>query len=244
MKKLVSVELIKIQWLLIIVLISFDLLVNISLGISDLDMLTEYYEPVWSNYFMYVLNLHAMFLYPLFSGVIAALICSYEHKSGGWKQLFTLPYSRTKMYVAKFIVLISILALIQLFFFGTAVTAGGIVGVEGTISWSFVFQSALFGWISIFPLAAIQLWFSTKFKNFGIAFSINLIFVLPNIIFSGIHSMYGMWFPFILPFYAMMPQGTPFAPRVDEISLYLLIAISFFLFLFLGNRSFKKREFS
>ncbi|MFO1441852.1 ABC transporter permease [Bacillus sp. Bva_UNVM-123] len=243
MKKLISAEFIKVQWWLIIFLILLDLVVNVLLGISDFNMLTEYYEPTWSNFFMYTLNFHAMFFYPLFSGIIAALICSYEHRSGGWKQVLSLPYTRTSIYLSKYIMLLLILAFIHILFFVVTIASGYIVQVEGTIDWFFVLKSLLLGWISVFPLTAIQLWFSTTFKSFGIAFSLNIIFVLPNIIFSGIHSLIGMWNPFILPFYAMIPQGAPFSPRIENVSLSIFILLSSILFVVIGIKYFKKREF-
>lgn len=242
MRKLLAAEAVKVQWSLIVLFIAVDLLVNMSLGISDLEMLKEYYAPNWPHFLMVVFNFHSMFFFPLFSGVLAALLCLYEHRSGGWKQLFAMPYSRAQMYGAKFMILVFILAVIQLAFIGAAVTTGVIVGVEGSLNWSMLLNSALCGWIGILPLAALQLWFSSKWSSFGIAFSINVACVLPNIVVSGMHSLYGMWFPFIVPFYTMMPQGTPFAPRVDEFSLYIWIGISFIAAVLLGGYAFRRKE--
>ncbi|GIN10307.1 ABC transporter permease [Shouchella clausii] len=241
MKKLMVAEVAKTQWRLIVLLIAADLLVNMSLGVSDLDMLQEYYAPNWPHFLMVVYNFHSMFFFPLFSGILAALLCTYEHRSGGWKQLFVMPYSLTQIYAAKWIILGLILAIIQLAFIGTAIATGFITGVEGDLDWVMVFSSFLSGWISILPLAALQLWFSSRLSSFGIAFSINVACVLPNIVLSGLHSLYGMWFPFLLPFYAMMPQGTPFAPRVDEYSLYAWIGISLIAAFLLGNHFFRRK---
>ncbi|WP_010271670.1 ABC transporter permease [Paenibacillus senegalensis] len=241
MRKLIAAEAAKTQWILIAFLIAVDLLVNMSLGISDLDMLQEYYAANWPHFLMVVYNFHTMFFFPLFSGILAALLCSYEHRSGGWNQLLVMPYSRTRMYAAKYIMLAMILAVIQLTFIGAAVVTGFLTGVEGNMDLGMVIISAFSGWISILPLAALQLWFSSRLSSFGIAFSLNVACVLPNIVLSGLHSLYGMWFPFVLPFYAMMPQGTPFAPRVDELSLYVWIGISLAAAFLLGSRSFQKK---
>ena len=185
-----------------------------------------------------------MFFFPLFSAVLAALLCGYEHRSGGWKLLLAMPYSRSRVYAAKAVVLAVLLAVVQLAFVGAAAAAGILAGVEGSLNGRMALGSALRGWIAILPLAAIQLWFSSRWSSFGAAFSINAACILPNIVVSGLHSLIGMWFPFVLPFYAMMPQGTPFAPRVDGLSLYAWIAICCAGSLWLGGRAFRVKEFN
>ncbi|GIQ70398.1 lantibiotic ABC transporter permease [Xylanibacillus composti] len=241
MRKLIAAEAVKIQWGLVALLIAVDLLVNMTLGVSDLEMLQEYYSPNWPHFLMVVFHFHSMFFYPLFTGILAALLCFYEHRSGGWKLWFVMPYSWTQMYAAKLTILAIILAVIQLAFIGATIVTGFISGVEGNLNWGMVLNSTISGWISILPLAALQLWFSSRLSSFGIAFSINVACVLPNIVVSGLHSVYGMWFPFILPFYAMMPQGTPFAPRVDELSLYGWIGLSFVAACIWGSYVYRKK---
>ncbi|CAH0122394.1 MULTISPECIES: ABC transporter permease [unclassified Paenibacillus] len=242
MRRLLTAEFVKIQWWLMIALIFISLLADVLLATSNWGMLSAVYEPNWPHYLMYIINLHTMFFLPLFSGTAAGLICLYEHRSGGWKQLLATPYSRSRIYLAKFAVLLCMLAIMQLFFIAAEVGSGMIAGVEGQIDWLFVLSSAVLGWIGMFPLAAIQLWFSTKYKNFGIAFSINVACVLLNVIFSGLHSLLGMWFPFILPFYTMMPQDTPFSPRVHEWSLYAMIGIGFVFYFFMGQYMFRQKS--
>lgn len=242
MRKLLTAEFIKIQWRLMAVLILISLLADISLAISNWGMLSAFHEPNWPNYLMYIINLHTVFFFPLLSGTIAGLISLYEHRSGGWTQLLATPYSRSSIYSAKYAVLLCTLAIIQLLFIGAEVGSGMIAGVEGRIDWLFVVNSAVLGWVGILPLAAIQLWFAIRFKNFGIGFSINVACSLLNIVFSGLPSTFGMWFPFILPFYTMMPQGTPFSPRVHEWSLYAMVGISFVFYFFLGKYMFRKKS--
>lgn len=242
MNKLLTAEFMKIQWRLIAVLILIALIADVSLTSSNWGMLSAVYEPSWPNYLMYIINLHTAFFFPLLSGTIAGLICMYEHRSGGWKQLFATPYSRSSIFSAKYAVLLCMLAIIQVLFIAAEIGSGMIAGVEGSVDWLYVVSSAVLGWIGIFPLSAIQLWFSTRFKNFGIAFSINVVCVLLNIVFSGLPSTLGMWFPFVLPFYTMMPQGTPFSPRVQEWSLYAMVGISFVFYFLLGRSMFRRKS--
>lgn len=41
---------------------------------------------------------YAVLFLPLMTGVLATLICRYEHQAGGWKQLFALPTTRGSVY--------------------------------------------------------------------------------------------------------------------------------------------------
>lgn len=190
----------------------------------------------------FVFNLHSMFFFPLFSAVLAALLCGYEHRSGGCcsRCLIHAPgYTPPRP-----LYWLCCWLWFQLAFVGAAAAAGILAGVEGSLNGRMALGSALRGWIAILPLAAIQLWFSSRWSSFGAAFGINAACILPNIVVSGLHSLIGMWFPFVLPFYAMMPQGTPFAPRVDGLSLYAWIAICCAGSLWLGGRAFRVKEFN
>ena len=66
--------------------------------------------------------------------------------------------------------------------------------------------------------------------------------IIPNLLLTGMHSNLGSWFPSTIPFYTMMPQGTQFSPRVDLMSLYIIVAITSTIYILSGSISFRKRE--
>ncbi|KZS43283.1 lantibiotic ABC transporter permease [Paenibacillus glucanolyticus] len=242
MKRLLTAEFIKMQWLIVGVLITADVWVGSSLGIMQLDSLKEFFVPNWSTLYMYMVYFHAMFFYPLYCGILASLICLYEHRHGGWKLLLALPLSRNQVYYSKFILLIGILAVIQLVFLISYLVTGTIVAVPGDIVWSSIGYSIIGGWVAMMPLAALQLWLSTKIKSFGAAQVFNICCVVPNIVVTGLHSSFGAWFPFSPPYYIMMPQTASYAPGVETYSLITIIVITFVLYFTFGKLSFVRRD--
>ncbi|MFB6366675.1 ABC transporter permease [Paenibacillus elgii] len=242
MKRILLAESIKMQWSIVCVLIIADVWINSVLGIMSLNDLQEFFKPDWSTLYMHAVNFHSMFFYPLYCGILASLICLYEHRDGGWKFLLTLPLSRKNLYFAKFLLLIGILALIQFIFLLGYLISGIVAGVPGTIAWPSVLYSVFGGWIGILPLAALQMWISTKIKSFGVAQILNVCCVVPNIVVTGLHSTIGAWFPFSPAYYIMMPQTATFAPRVEPYSLFTIVLVTFLVYLLLGKRSFVRRD--
>lgn len=242
MKRLLLAESIKMQWTVVIILILADTCINSAYGVMLLHDLEEFFMPSWSTLYMHAVNFHSMFFYPLYCGILASLICLYEHRNGGWKLLLTMPLSRRNIYWAKLLLLIGILAVVQLTFLLGYLVSGMITKVPGSIDWMTLGYSIIGGWIGILPLAALQIWLSTKIKSFGTAQIVNFCCVVPNIVFTGFPSQIGAWLPFSPPYYIMMPQTASYAPRVEPYSLFAIVLITFVAYLMLGKRSFVRRD--
>lgn len=242
MKRILWAESMKMQWSVVFVLIVADVWINSALGLMQMNDLRHFFQPNWSTLYMYAVNFHSMFFYPLYCGILASLICLYEHRNGAWKILLTLPISRRSFYMAKFLLLIGILALVQVVFLLGYLISGTIAKVEGTIDWPTLLYSIIGGWIGILPLAALQIWLSVKIKSFAAAQMFNVCCVVPNIVITGFHSAIGAWFPFSPPYYIMMPQTATFAPAVEPYSLFTIVLFTFIAYLLLGRRSFVRRD--
>lgn len=83
MNMLLRAETMKTQWRVVILLILLDTLINALMGMEQLDSLKEFFPPSWMSLYIHSVNLHAMFFYPLYCGIIASLLCMYEHRDGG-----------------------------------------------------------------------------------------------------------------------------------------------------------------
>jgi|SRR5699024_8502211 len=60
----------------------------------------------WYILFLFMNLPYALLFLPLITGVIAGIICRYEHQAGGWKQLVALPVKRWYIYVTKFLTIV------------------------------------------------------------------------------------------------------------------------------------------
>lgn len=85
----------------------------------------------------------------------------------------------------------------------------------------------LSGWVAVLPLAAVQLWVSSRWKSFGAALALNVCFTLPAI-FAAQSAEFGPWYPWAQPMLAMTPIVTrtleDTALNVAPATLWVVIA--------------------
>ncbi|MGG3308613.1 ABC transporter permease [Paenibacillus lautus] len=242
MRMLLRAEGMKLQWRIIFLLIVLDTLINSAMGAMQLQSLRDFFPPSWSTLYIHSVNLHSMFFYPLYSGIVASLLCLYEHKDGGWKITMSLPVPRYKVFYAKYIWLVGILALVQIVFLLGYLGTGYLVKAPERIPWESLLYSVIGGWIGVLPLAALQLMVSIRVRNFGASLAMSIGYVVPNIVLTGFHSAIGAWLPFTIPYYVMMPQAALYAPRVEPYSLWFIVLFTGMVYLLMGQRFVEKRD--
>ncbi|GAA0409988.1 ABC transporter permease [Paenibacillus motobuensis] len=242
MKMLLHAEAMKTQWIIVILLVLLDTLINGAMGVEQMGSLQEFFTPSWTTLYIHSVNLHSMFFYPLYCGILASLLCMYEHRDGGWKVVLGFPGPRRRIFYAKYLMLIGNLALVQLVFLLGYFVAGMLVEAPGGVPWGALVYTGLGGWIGILPLAALQLIVSIKVRNFGASLALSIGCVVPNIVLTGFHSSIGAWFPFTIPYYVMMPQAAIYAPRIEPYSLWVIVLFTGAAYLLVGQRFFEKRD--
>lgn len=242
MKMLLRAESMKTQWIIVVLLILLDTLINGAMGVEQLGSLKEFFTPNWTTLYIHSVNLHSMFFYPLYCGIMASLLCMYEHRDGGWKVMLACPGPRCRIFYAKYLTLIGVLAWVQLIFLLGYLVAGMLVEAPGQIPWGTLVYTGIGGWIGILPLAALQLIISIKVRSFGASLALSIGCVVPNIVLTGFHSSIGAWLPFTIPYYVMMPQAAIYAPRVEPYSLWAIVFVTGAMYLLIGQRFFEKRD--
>ncbi len=190
---------------------------------------------------------HSMLFLPVLTGLFSSFICRYEHTQGGWKALLSLPVSRSAVYLAKFLIVVLLLALTQLLLLAGILIVGKVRHLSGSgdIPWNMLLQSMLGGWIACFPLAALQMFFSLRWSSFAAPLVINVIFTVPNLLIVN-SATYGPYYPWAQPFLAMIPKGmqgyTFGAFGLPFENLMITILGSFILFLVCGLIYFNRKE--
>lgn len=184
---------------------------------------------------------YAILFLPLISGVLASVICRYEHQEGGWKQLLALPVTRGKVFFSKYLVLILLMLAMQLMYLVSIYLVGMIEGITDPFPMDIVWKSILGGWVATLPLIALQLWISIAFKSFAAPFAINVIFTLPTILVIN-SERFGPYYPWGQPFLMMNIGGSTedvfFVPW-DQI--LTVVGGSFLLFFIGGYLYFLKK---
>lgn len=195
----------------------------------------------WINPLFVMINIHAILFLPLLTGVLSAFVCRYEHQSGGWKQLVTLPVSRVKVYAAKGTVVALFLAFTQILFLVGWLFLGWIKGATDPFPIDIALTSIIGGWLACLPLAALQLWVSTAWASFAAPLALNVIFTLPNILVMNSET-YGPLYPWVQPALTMLPTNTAAEFfYVSNETLVFVIGGSFLVFLLGGMTYFSRK---
>lgn len=197
----------------------------------------------WEYTYAMMAMLHAMLFLPLLTGVFAAFVCRYEHAGGGWKQLLALPVSRTSLYMAKFTIVLALLAVTQLLFVAGLLIVGRIKGFDTAVPWEIILRGVFGGWIAAVPLAALQLAVSVAWASFAAPLALNVIFTLPNMLVAQ-SEQYGPYYPWAQPMLSMLlpPEGGFGAFNVSLETLVFVIGGSFVLFFASGLTYFIRKE--
>lgn len=165
----------------------------------------------FQGYYMGVVTVYGWIFYPIVSGVFAALICRTEHLNGGWKQLLALPVRRRDVYTAKYAIVAALLAVSQLLVLAELFAVSRSVGFAD-VPWASVGLGLLGGWVAVLPLAALQMWASTRWRTFGGPLALNVVLTFPAI-FAVQSERFAPWYPWGLPVVGMME---PFAGKSGE----------------------------
>lgn len=185
--------------------------------------------------------MHAMLFLPVLTGIFAAMLCRYEHQDGGWKQVLSLPVTRSSVYTVKFSMIVILLGVVQLLYL-TAVLAVGLIREAGPVPLIPLLQDVLAGWFACLPLAALQLAVSQHWSSFGAPLALNVSLTLPNILIAN-SAVFGPFYPWVQPLLAMSPYGRGAfgAFQLPMIRLMLVVLFSFILFVAAGLISFRRK---
>lgn len=240
MGKVLRAEFLKLRkssiWLLIFISPVLATLVGYGQSVEDIPF-------KWEMTLVSMAFIHALLFLPLLTGVFSAFVCRFEHIGGGWKQLLAMPISRGNVFVAKFIIVIGLLALTQALFAGGLLLIAQLKGFEGAIPWKVIATSVIGGWIACMPLAALQLFVSTAWSSFAAPLALNVIFTLPNILVIN-SEKFGPYYPWSQPILLMLSgsEDNFGALHVPIETLVIVILGSFILFFLAGFTYFQRKE--
>lgn len=195
----------------------------------------------WVQPFFWMNFSYALLFLPLVTGVLAGMICRYEHQAGGWKQLLSLPVTRGTVFVAKFSLILIIVWIIQLLFIVSVWLVGIIKGFVDPFPRALMGKTLFGGWISTFPLIALQLWLSMRWKSFAVPFAVNGFFTLPSILAAN-SERFGPYYPWSQPFLMMLVgEERESVFYVPWEQLLMVVGGSFLFFFVLGYLDFQRK---
>lgn len=146
---------------------------------------------------------HSSLFLPLLTGIIATMLCNFEHQNNGWLKYASMPLNRVHIYLSKLVLLNILVLLVQLTFLLSIVFVLGIKGYLFNIPFQAYLLSCLLGWLSCIPLGALQLGLAIYFKSFFTPTMINVFLTFPALLISNTNFL-SLIYPWSQPTLSML----------------------------------------
>ncbi|MCD5322454.1 MULTISPECIES: ABC transporter permease [Pontibacillus] len=196
----------------------------------------------WESLYIKQALLHGQYLLPLLACLIAAYICKLDHDESSWKAWLVQPLKRYHVYIAKAMVALLLVALIQLLMFACYLIMGYIKGYGGLLPGEILLRGYIGGYLSAIPLIMLQLWVSSAWKSFAGAMGVNVVLTLPAILIAQSQT-YGPWYPWSQPILAMFFTAENDSSFIPYEQLVYIIGGTSIVFFFIGLLRFTKRAY-
>lgn len=222
------------MWLLFLVIPIFPAVMGTCNYVANLSVLKDGWYSLWTQHTLF----YADFFYAPLIAIYAAYLWRLEHFNHNWNLIMTAPVSPLFLLLAKFLVLLRMTILTQLWVGFLFFFCGKAVGLPGMMPVVFLFW-LLRGCIGSMGIIALSLLFSMLIKSFSVPVILALCGSIASLGMVSRGSGY-LW-----P-YALMMLGMNANSSTDHMSAYVpfLIATLLFPLLFLGLSLFylKKKD--
>ncbi|MDR0921280.1 MAG: ABC transporter permease [Lactobacillales bacterium] len=108
---------------------------------------------------------YSQIFFPILISILVSISCQMEHQHKNWQRMVIMPISPYKLVLNKFMFLICLTFLSELFFLILFFIAGLVMRLP-IEDFNFYISSAVYGWIGSFSIISVQIFFSIKLKDF------------------------------------------------------------------------------
>ena len=200
---------------------AFFIPLMLSIGISSGDDAADkaLTNDPWSEFLGMGWQLTCIFLLPIYTILVSALLISIEQRNNTWKQVFASPQSMGTIFFSKFLtiqlMLLFCFLLLNVFTILVAVVANlfhpKFNFLHQPINWPHLLYMNFKAYVATLGISAIQYWLSLRFKNFiaplGIGMALFIVgvvaiinkwehvykypYALPTLSFDAVYKMKG-----------------------------------------------------
>ena len=142
-------------------------------------------------------------LMPFFIILVTSLIMQVEHRSGGFKDLFSLPVPKWSIYYGKLTVVLATVLLTYLLFSIFLLTGGYISGLlfpdlnytSFSPDYFKLFKTLGVSFVALSGVIGLQFWLSFRVKNFIVPLGIGMVLVITGLVI-GNYPNDAVYFPY------------------------------------------------
>jgi hypothetical protein len=207
MRKLMSVELLKIRRsLALLMLVAAPLIVVVFDVLMMLKRtgLAALASKHWAGFWMGNTALWTYFMLPLYIALVCALLNGQEHRNQSWRLMLTLPVSQSQLYVVKALLAWLFVVCSNLVLLGATALAIALLGaagapLAGAFEYPIVSVAARMS-VACLPIILIQHAVAWRFQNLVLPLAVG-VFGTMGIMQVG-SSEYWTWYPWTYPLMA------------------------------------------
>jgi len=249
------IELLKIEFMkvrrskILPILCAAPLLVVVSGVASIFRYLTENPSGAWQAMFVQGGLLFGYYLLPFSIVVVCMLLSERERQNKAILKMLSLPISRTKMATAKFIVLLSFLAIETAFYFLCFIIAGSVatqtMGVNEALPMLYVLKWSTLLFVTNIPCTALIWLITVLFEKPLFSIGLNMLMIIPGILVANtpIWAIYPYSYSGYIVTTELIRLSTGAANLGFQLFPFLPCAAAILvLCVFIANKQFGKRE--
>lgn len=195
--------------------------------LQNLELLQSGWYSLWTQITLF----YASFFYAPLIGIYCSYTWRLEHTHNNWNHFMTMPVSVCDSYMAKFLCIMKVTVLTQLWISILYLISGKLAGLPGAFSLEIIFW-LIRGTLAAAAIVSLQLLLSMLIRNFAIPIGIALFGSIAGVLMTN--AGLGNFWPYSLMMLGMNSnQNENVLASMTDTVLYFISVIVFFL-LFLG----------
>lgn len=174
--------------------------------VAVLSLISTDRAPQWGSIFTgFVLPIWSFFLLPMVVAAFTTLVGQIEYRARGWDHLLALPIARSRLFLAKAIVVLAVSAMMTMLVL-LFTWVGASIGVAisghtplGTLPWAKLGRTVSLLLAGTTMLIVIQLWAALRFASFVMPLVVGIGGTLVAMAVAMTRIDQAGWFPWVLP---------------------------------------------
>jgi len=190
-------------------------------------------QSTWPSFLQGTFSLWSIFMLPLFIVLETALVNGTEHAASGWKQMFALPVERWKIYLAKTLTSMLLVAGAYCVLMVSVLGAGLLLPVlkpvmnfSGGIPWATWAGYAWGSLVASLLIVVIHFWLSARFRGFPLPLGVGIGATFFAVFATS--ARWGEYYPWLLPLNSMFAQRADTAVVLGPAGACLALALMLF----------------
>jgi ABC-2 type transport system permease protein len=164
-------------------------------------------------------GLWSFFVLPMSVTALSVLLAQIEHAPRAWDHLLALPIRRWKLFAAKAVVIMTLVAIMSLLLAAELRLVGELLAMlaptfapRGAYDWSLAARILGSMWLASFFMGMIQLWVALRFRSFVAPLTIGLAGTFISV--AAFNAKEAMFVPWAMPVSIVGAQGVNAAPAL------------------------------